>query len=242
MVIIGGPGSFWGVLASSAVLAVLPDLLRFTTDLRMVLYGVVLIVGDAALSRRRGRLAPSPPSRALATAEPGGPMTGAPLLEVRGLTKRYLGLTAVDDVSYEVEAGAIVGLIGPNGSGKSTSIDCISGFQPADGGQLVSRRRRADRPAAAPDRARRPDTQLSDRARLRRADPAREPLRRRAGERRRRLAAGAGARRAPARARKRRRRRAAATCSPPSGLPTTPRRRRPSCPTGSASCSPSPPA
>jgi len=43
MVIIGGPGSFWGVLGSSAVLAVLPDLLRFTTDLRMVLYGAVLI-------------------------------------------------------------------------------------------------------------------------------------------------------------------------------------------------------
>ncbi|HSS85487.1 MAG TPA: ABC transporter ATP-binding protein [Reyranella sp.] len=57
------------------------------------------------------------------------------LLQVRGLTKKYLGLTAVDDVSYEVEAGTIVGLIGPNGSGKSTSIDCISGFQPANGGQ-----------------------------------------------------------------------------------------------------------
>ena len=57
------------------------------------------------------------------------------LLQVRGLTKKYLGLTAVDNVSYEVEAGTIVGLIGPNGSGKSTSIDCISGFQPANGGQ-----------------------------------------------------------------------------------------------------------
>jgi branched-chain amino acid transport system ATP-binding protein len=57
------------------------------------------------------------------------------MLQVRGLTKKYLGLTAVDDVSYEVEAGTIVGLIGPNGSGKSTSIDCISGFQPANGGQ-----------------------------------------------------------------------------------------------------------
>jgi branched-chain amino acid transport system ATP-binding protein len=57
------------------------------------------------------------------------------LLQVRGLTKKYLGLTAVDDVTYEVDAGTIVGLIGPNGSGKSTSIDCISGFQPANGGQ-----------------------------------------------------------------------------------------------------------
>ena len=43
MVILGGAGHFWAVLAASAVLVVLPDLLRFTTDLRMVLYGAVLI-------------------------------------------------------------------------------------------------------------------------------------------------------------------------------------------------------
>jgi len=44
MVIIGGAGSFWGVLVSTAVLTVVPDLLRFSTDLRMVLYGVILII------------------------------------------------------------------------------------------------------------------------------------------------------------------------------------------------------
>jgi len=72
----------------------------------------------------------------MAAAEPGRPMTAArALLEVRGLTKRYLGLTAVDDVAFEVEAGAVVGLIGPNGSGKSTIVDCLSGFQPADEGR-----------------------------------------------------------------------------------------------------------
>jgi len=58
----------------------------------------------------------------------------AAILEIRGLSKRYLGLTAVDDLSFEVEAGAVVGMIGPNGSGKSTTVDCISGFQSADGG------------------------------------------------------------------------------------------------------------
>jgi branched-chain amino acid transport system ATP-binding protein len=63
-------------------------------------------------------------------------MTAAPaLLEVHRVTKRYLGLTAVDDVSFDVEAGSVVGLIGPNGSGKSTIVDCISGFQAADGGR-----------------------------------------------------------------------------------------------------------
>jgi branched-chain amino acid transport system ATP-binding protein len=59
------------------------------------------------------------------------------LLQVWGLTKRYLGLTAVDDVSFEVEAGSVVGLIGPNGSGKSTIVDCVSGFQPPDRGRWL---------------------------------------------------------------------------------------------------------
>lgn len=44
MVILGGAGSFWGVLFSSAILTLLPDMLRFTTDLRMVLYGFILII------------------------------------------------------------------------------------------------------------------------------------------------------------------------------------------------------
>ncbi len=62
-------------------------------------------------------------------------MPSQPLLEVRGLTKRYLGLTAVDGLSYSVGAGEVIGIIGPNGSGKSTSIDCLTGFQPADAGE-----------------------------------------------------------------------------------------------------------
>ena len=65
----------------------------------------------------------------------GTPPAPPALLEVRGLTKRYLGLTAVDDLSFSVESGAIVGVIGPNGSGKSTTVDCLSGFTPADHGR-----------------------------------------------------------------------------------------------------------
>ena len=56
------------------------------------------------------------------------------MFRVENLTKRYYGLTAVDDLSYHVDAGEIVGLIGPNGSGKSTSIDCVSGFTRPDAG------------------------------------------------------------------------------------------------------------
>ena len=54
MVIVGGPGSFWGVVAASLVFSAVPDLLRFTTDLRMVLYGAVLIAAMIAFPRGLG--------------------------------------------------------------------------------------------------------------------------------------------------------------------------------------------
>jgi branched-chain amino acid transport system ATP-binding protein len=57
------------------------------------------------------------------------------LLRVEHLHKAYLGVKAVDDVSFTVAAGEIAGLIGPNGSGKSTTIDCLSAFQRADAGR-----------------------------------------------------------------------------------------------------------
>jgi branched-chain amino acid transport system permease protein len=59
MVIVGGPGSFWGVVASSLAFSVIPDLLRFTTDLRMVLYGAVLIAAMIAFPRGLGGWATS---------------------------------------------------------------------------------------------------------------------------------------------------------------------------------------
>jgi branched-chain amino acid transport system ATP-binding protein len=59
------------------------------------------------------------------------------LLKVSGLRKSFAGVRAVDGVSFAVEAGTVTGLIGPNGSGKTTTIDCISGFQPIDGGMIT---------------------------------------------------------------------------------------------------------
>ncbi len=50
------------------------------------------------------------------------------LLEVQGLTKRFGGLVACQDVNLEVGEGQVVGLIGPNGAGKTTIFNCISGF------------------------------------------------------------------------------------------------------------------
>ncbi len=61
------------------------------------------------------------------TQAPANEATG-PLLDVRNLTVRYGGVVAVDDVSFSVEEGQIVGLIGPNGAGKTTTIDALCGF------------------------------------------------------------------------------------------------------------------
>jgi branched-chain amino acid transport system ATP-binding protein len=55
-------------------------------------------------------------------------MTNAPLLEIRGVTMRFGGLLANEDVSFTVNEGEIVSIIGPNGAGKSTLFGCITGF------------------------------------------------------------------------------------------------------------------
>ncbi|MFC7550253.1 ABC transporter ATP-binding protein [Plantactinospora sp. GCM10030261] len=62
-------------------------------------------------------------------------MTGGELA-VHGLGKAYAGVRALDDVSFAVAAGEIVGLIGPNGSGKTTAIDCVTGLQRLDAGTV----------------------------------------------------------------------------------------------------------
>jgi branched-chain amino acid transport system ATP-binding protein len=58
-------------------------------------------------------------------------------LSVRHISKVFGGFRALDDVSLEVETGALFGLIGPNGAGKSTLFSVISGFMPTDGGEIL---------------------------------------------------------------------------------------------------------
>lgn len=66
------------------------------------------------------------------------------ILRVTGLTKRFGGLTAVDDVSFSVEEGEIFGLIGPNGAGKSTTFNLIMGALPLDDGRIEHRGERIE--------------------------------------------------------------------------------------------------
>ena len=57
------------------------------------------------------------------------------MIKVENLTKRYAGVTAVDNLSFEVEKGEIVGFLGPNGAGKSTTMRILSSFMPATAGR-----------------------------------------------------------------------------------------------------------
>ena len=60
----------------------------------------------------------------------------ATVLDIRGLTKRFGGITAVDDVDVQLRDGQIIGLIGHNGAGKTTMMDCISGFLSIEAGRI----------------------------------------------------------------------------------------------------------
>jgi branched-chain amino acid transport system ATP-binding protein len=59
------------------------------------------------------------------------------VLEATGVTKRFAGIVALDDVSMQVEAGERVGLIGPNGAGKTTFFNCVLGVVRPDGGRVL---------------------------------------------------------------------------------------------------------
>ena len=63
-------------------------------------------------------------------------MSEKPVIEVVGLTKRFKGLTAVNDVSFSVRKGGITGMIGPNGAGKSTTVNMIGGYYPPTEGKI----------------------------------------------------------------------------------------------------------
>src|SRR5437763_507747 len=62
--------------------------------------------------------------------------TAAPTLELRGITKAFGSVQALDDVDFEVRSGEVMALVGDNGAGKSTLIKCVAGIHPIDDGEI----------------------------------------------------------------------------------------------------------
>jgi branched-chain amino acid transport system permease protein len=165
MAVLGGSGAVLGGVLGAAVVAVLkdqlqnwlPKLMEGGGNLDTIVFGMLLV---AALQfAREGlwpslrRLGPPPAPKAVdlsASPLPRRPTNenGAPLLEVQSVSKHFGGLVAVNDVSFTVKAGEIVGLIGPNGAGKSTTFNLLTGVTRASSGEIRFRGERIDRLAA----------------------------------------------------------------------------------------------
>src|SRR5205085_7689134 len=74
---------------------------------------------------------------AVAPERPTGVEVGETLLAVQNLTMRFGGLVAMDDVSFVIRRGEILGLIGPNGAGKTTCFNAMTGFYRPTKGQVL---------------------------------------------------------------------------------------------------------
>jgi ABC-type branched-subunit amino acid transport system ATPase component/ABC-type branched-subunit amino acid transport system permease subunit len=157
----GGVGSMWGPVIGAAILIPLSELLQaqlgaVIPGIQGVVYGlaivaVILLAREglfwraADLLRRPAAQAVVPvavPAAAPPQARPRGELAqGPPLLEVNGLSRAFGGLRAVQDVSFSVRTGEILGVIGPNGAGKTTLFNLLNGFVRPDAGQALLRGR-----------------------------------------------------------------------------------------------------
>ena len=79
--------------------------------------------------------ATSPDMAASEKPQPSAPT--APVLEIRGISKRFGSVQALTDVDFEVHAGEVMALVGDNGAGKSTLIKCIAGIYTAESGEIL---------------------------------------------------------------------------------------------------------
>jgi len=154
MTVVGGTVSIGGALVGPAVVEVLRNLLRDTIpgisgvggSFEIMIFGVVVILllrgsggGLVSLLLRGAHHGPKPQAPEHAEPYPGRshPAPGTPLLQVRGLTKRFGGLTAVDSVEFDVSAGELLGVIGPNGAGKSSLFNLLTGVLAPTEGQIT---------------------------------------------------------------------------------------------------------
>ncbi len=144
MAVLGGVGHVWGAFLGAGVVrlvddqlqVLLPKLIGTSGNFETIVFGVVLVVvlkyAPDGLWTFVGRWLPAPQRRRdWAGAKPlparDKPAPGELLLDVAAVRKEFGGLVAVNDVSFQVHGGEIVGLIGPNGAGKSTTFNLITG-------------------------------------------------------------------------------------------------------------------
>ncbi len=156
MAVAGGLGQLAGALVGSALVLVLknglqdvlPMLTQSAGQLEAVAFATLFILlthfargGLMGFVRRwtHGRFA-APSREAMAPVAPLPhrtlPDRGSQILSVKGVVKRFGGLVAVNDVSFDVNAGEIIGLIGPNGAGKSTMFNLLTCTLPMTAGQV----------------------------------------------------------------------------------------------------------
>jgi branched-chain amino acid transport system permease protein len=161
MAVVGGSGSVWGAVVGTATILivkdqlqnVLPGLIGTSANLELLAFGVLMIL---VLQFARDGLWPvlargwervvgtDRPRRAAAAPAVGAaelprralPPMGDVVLQVQDVRKEFGGLVAVNDISFELRAGEIMGLIGPNGAGKSTTFNLITGVQPLTAGSV----------------------------------------------------------------------------------------------------------
>jgi len=156
----GGVGSAWGPVIGSAILIPLAEVLQGELGDKLpgvqgVVYGVAIILvilfaPEGIYWRTRdlvkARYKAAPPAtleaRSVTFAQPtetlrvGGREAGQIMLEASGLSKSFGGLRAVQDVSFAVREGEILGIIGPNGAGKTTVFNLLNGILRPDTGRV----------------------------------------------------------------------------------------------------------
>jgi ABC-type branched-subunit amino acid transport system ATPase component/ABC-type branched-subunit amino acid transport system permease subunit len=161
MAVAGGVSHVWGALLGAAILTLLQDylqtllprLLGESANFEVIVFGVLMVLllqyapqGVWPFLARffpRGPRA-HVPDRAEPLPQRSKPAAGEMLLTVDKARKQFGGLVAVNDVSFEVKSGQIIGLIGPNGAGKSTTFNLVTGVLRATSGEITFRGERID--------------------------------------------------------------------------------------------------
>ena len=153
MIVLGGKGYFWTPIIGAALFEIVPNVVSLSDDVKWLLFGAIMLLvvtllpdglGGAA-ARLYRHLRPRPDvlgeqdldRRAHASVLAPTRRLDAPVaLAVRGVSRTFGGIRALDDVGFELRAGEVLGLIGPNGSGKTTMFNLVSGFFRPDSGRI----------------------------------------------------------------------------------------------------------